>query len=286
MFNNANSKRVVRVRLIGGLGNQLFQYFAGLNLSLRNSAALELDFRWIDRGFGHPNSDIRDFLTPGYEVSSGSLTVFKERVKSRIAKSSSIFQRIFKIQDSHYSGYLALPTEFDFIELRANYQTLTYYNEISNYLPRHFWEPKSYLNDFGIAAEDIPEEFIAVHIRGGDYLESKAYEILNEDYYIKGIEKLRQSFSELPVVIFTDDYVYASNLIGARFDLTFFDDSSLRASQTFFIMHRAKALIISNSTFSFWAAVASNSQHVIAPRKWYRGKEIEPDFYPEFWELT
>lgn len=38
---------VIRVRLFGGLGNQLFQYFAGLVVSKYHHAKLEVDSRWI-----------------------------------------------------------------------------------------------------------------------------------------------------------------------------------------------------------------------------------------------
>ena len=56
---------------------------------------------------------------------------------------------------------------------------------------------------------------------------------------------------------------------------TYFED--------FLLMSRFSNIIISNSSFGWWAALTSES--VVAPRRWYVATDVNSDFFPENWNL-
>jgi len=51
-----------------------------------------------------------------------------------------------------------------------------------------------------------------------------------------------------------------------------------------FLMSKAKANIIANSTFSFWGAFLNEeSKMTVCPRKWFNQGFKDPDIIPESW---
>lgn len=280
-----NSSKVVHVRFMGGLGNQLFQYFAGLYLATQSSSRLVLDFRWITKGYGHKNSDIRDFLQPGFDEKSGRIFFLWERIKSKLSKTIPSFGTLLRIHDSYNPGYIRFPVVKDRIELRANYQSPNYYHALARNIPENFWRTPAKEMEKSLAGGFSSGKFIAVHVRGGDYLKSDVYERLDKEYYRAGLKFLSTEFPGLPLVLFTDDLDYAREQLDAEIDYTYFDDGAFRASQILFIISQAKGMVISNSTFAYWAAMSSNSNHIVAPKKWYREMNVDADFFPANWKI-
>ncbi len=65
---NLNSKKKIKVVLVGGLGNQLFTYVAGFLLSKTHGKELILDFRRIPYGFTNHEVSIASFSIEGIFV--------------------------------------------------------------------------------------------------------------------------------------------------------------------------------------------------------------------------
>jgi hypothetical protein len=285
MLVKTNSSKVVHVRFIGGLGNQLFQYFAGLYLATQSSSKLVLDFRWINNGYGHKNSDIRDFLQPGFDEETGRTFLIWERIKSKLSKVSPRIGTLLRIHDSYNPGYIRLPAVKDRIELRANYQSPNYYHALARDIPENFWRTPAKELEKSLAGGFDSGKFIAVHVRGGDYLKSDVYEKLDKEYYRAGLKILFAEFPGLPLVLFTDDLDYAREQLDAEINYTYFDDRAFRASQILYIISQAKGMVISNSTFAYWAAISNNNNHIVAPKKWFREKNVDADFFPATWKI-
>ena len=92
-------------------------------------------------------------------------------------------------------------------------------------------------------------DFIAIHVRGGDYrMKSRFYLQLGEDYYFKALSRIVEELNISRIIVFTDDTPYAKNLLNLPYSFEFLDQKDLRASESMLIMGLAKGIIISNST--------------------------------------
>ena len=101
---------------------------------------------------------------------------------------------------------------------------------------------------------------IAVHIRGGDFLEGDR---LDEKYYINSIKKLKKY--DLPFKIFTNDESLSKKII-RELKINNFSFSKKNAYMDFNEIRRSKIIISGNSTFSIWSSILSNADIIFLPR--------------------
>jgi hypothetical protein len=278
----------IRVRLFGGLGNQLFQYYAGIQISRYLGSKLFLDTRWIDRGFGHRGSDLRDFRIDNdvrliTSSTHGDLNFNLERIKTIVSREYPAIGEKLGLFVPKGEGFV-LPSSQKYIrEIRGYFQSSEYFSRLTP-PPNHLA-----LNDEGEDFRDCQEilmgdPFLSVHIRAGDYLKlSGIYLNLSQDYYWKAIESALNSVEVNRVVVFSDNLEYAKSLIGTRYKVEFLPKVPLRASEELVLMSLGAALVIANSTFSYWAAFRSGQKDVFAPDGWLLNKVLSADFYPADW---
>ena len=114
---------------------------------------------------------------------------------------------------------------------------------------------------------------IAIHMRFGDFLEgdiAHQYGNLDEKYYTKALELFvdKSSFQETQIQLFSDDPIQGKKMLsdmGCERVRTF-ETENLRPAQELLIMSEHSRIILSNSTFSWWAGYfAEDRATVIAP---------------------
>jgi hypothetical protein len=122
---------------------------------------------------------------------------------------------------------------------------------------------------------------ISLHVRRGDYvLNSQLFSNATMDYYNKALSLLPQ---DMQVLIFSDDLAWCKqNFIGERF--VFIDEIDYIA---LYLMSKMKYHINANSSFSWWGAWLSESDHVVVPKEWFsKGMDLmynDKDIYPDSW---
>lgn len=132
---------------------------------------------------------------------------------------------------------------------------------------------------------------ITLHLRRGDYLHYPADQVFlaTVAYARRAIDLLRRAGFDHPVRVFTDSVdLVRTELGGAVADLEFVErDAPLGTIATLKAMAVGTAMIMSNSSFSWWAAALLRSQQddclVVAPRPWTasgqsRADMLEPDW--------
>jgi len=283
----------IRVRLFGGLGNQFFQYFAGLDISNSRKLHLKIDARWIEDSYSHKFSDIRDFkfinsVSVVTQKNSGSLCFMLERLKTFFAAKSNLASSLFGLHSPKHPGYVPVINVKSSIELRGYYQTYKYYENALGNFNNQDWSLNSESNIFLDKRSFLTAQpFIALHVRGGDYLKNVSlYHQLDSKYYLDSLSHLRIQLGNLRVFVFSDEIAYAKNLLKTIVGIEFLDQEGLRASESMILMSLAEGLIIANSTFSYWSAILSDGCVVVAPRKWYISSEISEGFYPPEWKVN
>jgi hypothetical protein len=129
---------------------------------------------------------------------------------------------------------------------------------------------------------------IILHVRLADYLHEPKIGVLSKRYFEEAL-KLISSRESRTIWIFSDspnmvrNEMFVSNAINAEV----FGSDDFSTAETFELMQKAEYLVISNSTYSWWAARISESSKkmIIAPEPWFSGQESPIDLIPDGWEL-
>jgi hypothetical protein len=285
----------VVTRLFGGLGNQIFQYMAGKWLATELRCNLKLDVGWVNGGYTHSNSSISDFkmyesVDECEKKNLGSINQYLERTKTVLARKSAIYSQFSKIHAPASPGFSDISKLKPGAQLRGYYQTPRFFSELMEY-------GAITLEDFGLMhpsqtyfkfESEIPNSgFLAVHVRGGDYLgKNSIYRQLGPDYYQTGLKAIQSEYPNLPIWIFTDDQKFTKSFLFSNTSHTYVDSESLSPAETLKLMSHARAIVCANSTFSYWASMISKSETmVVAPSQWLKTIKQDADFFPKSWTL-
>jgi hypothetical protein len=120
----------------------------------------------------------------------------------------------------------------------------------------------------------------AIHIRRGDYLNSKYFNNNRISYYIEGMKHIMNIHPTVNFYLFTDDIQWVIDNLG-RFKAinsktSLVSASRLDVSLEMYLMSQCQHSIISNSTFGWWAAFLNNypNKILVAPENWTNSIEM------------
>lgn len=123
--------------------------------------------------------------------------------------------------------------------------------------------------DAGLHAKRSEGEFAALHLRRGDYVGSGPYGQLGVDYYAAAIEQI----DEARILVFSDDVSAALSLKSRLGDrrLEIFDDSGMTNIALLRKMSSSTSIVAANSTLSWWAGnIGMRKTKRFAPARWFR----------------
>jgi hypothetical protein len=257
------SNSSVRVRLRGGLGNQLSCFYAGLYLSNFNASKLLLDGRFIKFG-GNTNRTLelnKLELAKGFEGLEflKPIPLPKSRIGKRMVRpllertfnqlTSSEKSEVFSDSDS----FLGRKVDFD-VTLDGYFPTFEYFDackEMGMVQEMHPADP----SDAYLKTLNEVKSQVCVHIRMGDYLEHpETYPILSNEYYENALQKT--SARKTGYHIFAEDLSEATKrfpklIDGATDKYSARDFSTV---ETFCLMANSSQIVTANSSYSTWAA--------------------------------
>lgn len=277
-----------RFRLQGGLGNQLFIYYAAASYAIANSQeVITFDVSGLGQANTERTLELDKFDLPiKYEVSVSRIPRVARAILTRINRLLPAANRRI--------GYL-LPTEVGFssallkrryFEVSGYFQSWRYPELVRKTFPNHSLNAdisSSWAQSRVSAAKhSLP---ILCHIRRGDFLELQdTFGVLSYEYYLNAIDQLRFSGVKGPVWVMTDspNEISPKFLENADAELII-EPANTIPTDTFAVMQACDSYIISNSTFSWWAAYASSAKNVIAPKPWFKSMEEPMDLIPENW---
>lgn len=294
---------MIIAKLIGGLGNQMFQYAAGRYLAYLHQTELYVDISYLNK---NPNG--------AYTKRDLELSVFNLDLK--IATPEDIEK--FNIESSNkYSRALQRHLPILFTNLYAAESGIQYQKEFLNY-PKNtyldgFWQSERYFKPIEalLLKEFTPKESlntdnqnwlnqinasesVSIHLRRGDYISNKNAQQyhgnLGLDYYKNALNLIKETHDKFEVFVFSDDLDWCKENL--KIDLpTYFVDTNQKQNFHFdmFLMSHCKHNIIANSSFSWWAAWLNQNQgkKVIAPANWFADKSLNTkDLIPSSWIIA
>lgn len=304
---HANEKLILNCS--GGLGNQMFEYAAGLYFAAQLNRQLEVvrplpqHAQW--GGFSRPFQ----------------LSQFAIRSKIRSTKLSDRLFFSTNVRVRPFQSLLRQVLQAEVFEEPVSYK---FHSE----LPKLLHRQKVYMNGFWQAADYafameslLREEYrfkspprgrnqvyldhinklkcpISIHLRIGDYAlinhpegssTGRVSMVLQENYYTKAIDRVAELFPEHTLVVFSDDQRAAKNILPKGRDYLFIEgNDAINAHEDLRLMSHCSHHVIANSTFSWWGAWLNPDpeKKVFAPRYWANTRHSHfPDLYPVGWRI-
>lgn len=236
---------IVCPTLAGGLGNQMFEVAAAASLAKDNNALLVIN----------PTEHI--LPNQGRNVKHYINNVF-----SRLYLDNSPPVRTdVKVESMYYQPVSYQPN----CRLWGHFQSYRYFDHNREFIHQLFaptLEVKKTLED-RYFLEDAAK-VTAIQVRRGDYVKfPQHHPLLPPEYYTKAVKMAGSG----PVWIFSDDIEWCKQ------NLNFGDDTRYVKDEDYiemYLMSLCKNLIISNSSFGWWAGYLKTSPgQIFAPYSWF-----------------
>lgn len=303
-------RKLLITQILGGLGNQMFQYALAYRIARDFDLDLRLDTSVMDNHSRRTDAANRSFdlglfaLTPQratkterwlYNAHGLPMGVRAMcRALAPFTKRRVVTERGFRFEPD------LLPLRKPPAYLAGLWQSWKYligYEkairkefEFREPLPPSLFEHRDSLR----AATSV-----AIHVRRGDYVsnpvDSATLGFVGEDYYRRAIDVVCHG----PVAvnrffIFSDDLDWCrSNFHWLPASVTFVESSRCESRPAhhidFQLLAQAKNFIIPNSTFAWWAAWLSTAEQklIVAPKRWFNDPALDSsDLCPPEWILV
>ena len=289
------SNRCVKVELIGGVGNQLFQYFAGRALAELHDVPLKLDISLIGiNGTKHESSLSALNLSMDF-IESPKKVIFRKsffgRAVAWIFRKTSLSRRFLMFFHRRYEsptlGYdLNLLRVRPPITISGYFQTKKFYDQVIGEDSKRI-ELKSSSVWFDNMANLLKSKtVVGLHIRRGDYLNLKeSFGLLSKGYYFDALRRLKEQLQYEEIWVFSDDTDLAGLVLGdIKGTRYIIPPNDSNPEESMFLMAQCSALIISNSTFAWWAGVINGGNMVCYPKPWFLAAEYSADLLLPEWQ--
>lgn len=296
------------VRIIGGLGNQMFQY--AFFLSLQN------------KGF-NTKIDISGYANYSLHYGLELEKVFRLELKHCIASD----EEIDRIKDNYkyfslrkilgnilFSNSNRFIKSSHFIQPNFSHFYKNNYTQEDKYLDG-YWQNEEYISNYDSLIREIfqwtnidkkniclrkkmnQENSISIHIRRLDRPTNFkqllfatrlriVWRIASKKYYLNAIKYINNRIEQPQYYILTDNIKWVKRHIPITHNFTIVDwNRGSDSNQDMYLMTKCKHNIISMSSFSWWGAWLNNNPDkiVIAPKKWAPRFISKDEIIPKKW---
>jgi hypothetical protein len=292
---------MIGVKLMGGLGNQMFQYAAARGLAKRRDTEVGIDKSWykynsvIDTP-RHYELGCFSFkphflklsqtpIDPGlfyYQGRQGKL-----RLKLHQASNHTRLQTYVEQGSDYNKEFSNLP---DDTFLFGWWQTEKYFVSAKAEIVRDFQYANQPNNQNMKMLSDIANcNSVSLHVRRGDYVHDKntnqKHGTKTLDYYQQAIKHIVKKVKNPKFFVISDDPAWCKQNL--KFDYpTVYVTHNTAGEEDMRLMRACKHNIIANSSFSWWGAWLNENpgKIVIAPKQWFNDPSINPkDIIPSTW---
>ena len=283
--------------IIGGLGNQMFQYAAGLARSVKLGVPLKLDARDFSGYKLHQGFELQRLFNIHAEIASDNdisaiLGWQKFKLMRRIFRRPQLKQFRHKnyVVEPHFSYW----NEFNHLKnnsyLDGYWQSEQYFMEFADKIRAEFTFKLPFSEKNAEIAANISQvNAVSLHVRRGDYVSNakNAYiGLCSLQYYKMAIDHINREVNQPVFFVFSDDINWVKDSLVLDTKSVFVDHNSGEESYNDVrLMSLCKHHIIANSSFSWWGAWLNPNPNkiVIAPKKWFASGIKTSDLIPKSW---
>jgi len=246
---------ILYVYLQGGLGNQMFQYAAGLSALKEYPQFTDLR---LDGSF-YANQE-RKVIVNGMTGRGFDLDLFNIKYNT--------------IEEAPEGATM----------LQGWFQNLEEFANVEDEVRKQFTFAKPFKGKIEHLHDNIKNHSVSIHVRRGDFINNPTAYAHNEhmgpEYYRKAMDVMEDIYDDITYFVFSEDIEWCrENIKNDKHPVVLVDDdySGDRDSGHLYLMQACENHIIANSTYSWWAAFLGNSKVTVGPKKWFtneNGSEI------------
>jgi hypothetical protein len=290
---------MVIVQLVGGLGNQMFQYAVARAVAYRTNVPLKLD------ATAFVKDEVRSYRLGCFNIVEDFATETDMRCLRRPRRRQVVDFVAYQVR-THLSPWYRRKI----IEERAFSFDSRVLKIAGDVYLAGYWQSEKYFAD---VAELIRQEFtlksgpdevnrqvldeievtnsVSLHIRRGDYVSDpdthRIHGVIGLDYYSRAIDYVAARTTHPHFFVFSDDIAWAKENLRLSFPLSFIDHNGEDSEyEDLRLMCHCKHHIIANSSFSWWGAWldANPDKNVVSPEKWFNDPSLDTrHLIPESW---
>lgn len=285
-------------KLIGGLGNQMFQYATGRALAHRLGVPLMLD----TSGFEH--YDLRRYELGELSIQA-ALASPEDLVQAGVVpRPPSLVNRAMKFLGVERSANVLREASFTYdarvqgagapAYLDGYWQSERYFSGIADLLRREFTlkAPVDAANtELAGQIAAAGEKAVSLHIRRGDYVTNahtaQYHGVCSLDYYRAAVDYVAERIGTPHFFVFSDDHAWVTANFKLSHPYTLVDvNDANRGVWDMALMKACRHHVIANSSFSWWGAWLNPhaDKLVVAPERWFSGASHDTsDLIPASW---
>lgn len=292
---------MIIANLIGGLGNQMFQYAAARALSIRKNTPLFLDITSFEAYNLHQGFELNRVFKTQAQIATDPNTI-----KNVLGwKSARLIRRALQRTELAWlrSNNFIIEPSFEYWDgierasencyLMGYWQSEKYFHDVEK-LIRDDFSFKPELSDINheLSQKIVQSTSVSLHVRRGDYISNEKnksiYSSCSLEYYQSAIAYISQKVKDPVFFIFSDDIEWTRNNLVIPFNHSYVSHNQAAESYNDMrLMSLCKHHVIANSSFSWWGAWLNRSADkiVIAPQKWFANDNNTKDLTPSSWVL-
>lgn len=290
--------RLIIFKVLGGVGNQMFQYAAGRALSLKYEQPLWLDVSgFADYGL-HQGFELQRIFNCTAEIVNETdmrrilgwqFSPCIRRVLSR-PNMKAFRSRAFVVEPyfHYWPGIKSVPCD---CYLMGYWQSEKYFLEVASQIRKDFSFRLPLENQNVELAKQINQvNAVSLHVRRGDYANipktTATHGLCSLDYYRASIRLVAEQVQQPHFFVFSDDIAWVKNNLKIEFPHQYVDHNhDAESYNDMRLMSMCQHHIIANSTFSWWGAWLNPSVNkiVVAPSRWFANQTDVPDLLPQDW---
>ncbi|MBW8015801.1 MAG: alpha-1,2-fucosyltransferase [Planctomycetes bacterium] len=302
---------MVFLRLMGGMGNQMFQYAMARTLCLKNGNELIIDPSLLsdNESMNSAGLSLRSYALDVFDIpaqitdSQPVQKVLKVRRQDKLKKAAAI---LFCSIANKFSGswmvgiverkkvgfdksLLNLPSE---VYLQGYFPSYKYFVDSEEVIRKEFaFNVEPGQQNRKIIDMISSSNSVSLHVRRGDYVSNEKtkdkFGVCSLEYYKRAVDYISKNVEQPHFFVFTNDLDYVEDNLEINCPATFVtENSGSKSFEDMRLMSLCKHNIIANSSFSWWGAWLNKNPEkiVICPSPAFDKLDIrDEDFYPEDW---
>jgi hypothetical protein len=289
---------MIITQIIGGLGNQMFQYATGRAVALKYATSFRLDISGFEKYKLHQRAEFKRIFNCTEEIAQEEdmRSVLGWQCSPRIRQfllrpSMAAFRRREFVVEPSFQHWLGIKYILSDSYLSGYWQSEKYFLEVAAQIREDFTFklPLSSLN--AELAEKIQQvNAVSLHVRRGDYvnnpLTTATHGLCSLEYYRTAIKYISEKTQQPHFIVFSDDIEWVKNNLQIDFPLQYVDHNhGAESYNDMRLMSLCKHHIIANSSFSWWGAWLNPSADkiVVAPARWFANETNTQDLIPQNW---